>query len=727
MKKILLLFNREIKRYFSSPLAYIIMIVFLIISGWLFASTIFLINRITIENFTINVPLLLMFFAPALSMGLLAGEFHTGTMEVLGSLPIKDREIIFGKFLSAFFLLSLAIVLTLIYPVSISFFGNMDWGQAAGAYIGMILIGGTFLSAGVFASSVSSNQVVSFIVGFSISFALFMMGKILDFVPSYIRPVISYIGIDSHWENMSRGVIDIRDIIYFLSLWGFLFYASLIAFGKRVRIGLYSISSAGLVAGILIVFNILVGGAVLRIDLTENNIYSLSKASKKIAKELKDPVIIKAYFSNNLPARYKVRKKYLQDLLHEYKAYSDSKIRFEFIDPSENEEASREAMLNGIPPLQFTEAGKEKFEIKQGYMGLVMIHADRKEVIPVVEDVRGLEYDLTTNIKKITSEDTLTVGRLGDFNLAEKIEAGIKERYKYVEVVSTGTFAEEKVNSLIVRADENFTDEENRILEYAYSENIPIGIFADRYTVDMENFSSSVFENPVNSFLKQFGLEVDKGLLLDRQNRRVNITTKRGFFTIQNVVDYPFFPLLTDLDKDNPIVKDLDSLTLPFVSPLRIVKSTENFSVRELARTTGNSWINENPNYITPMRTYAPSGSRETGPFPAVAAVEKEGSPFRMMVCSNSRLVDSDFIVTPANVNFFLNTIDWLTQDYSLITIRSKGFETRPMKDVTPAKKTMVKYADILLMPLIVLGFGIYRWKTRELKYLKKKNSYFNG
>lgn len=722
MNRIFLLFKREIKKYFDSPLAYIIIIVFLIMSGWMFSSTIFLINRVTIENFIINVPLLLIFFVPAIAMQLLAEEFNSGTIEILGSLPIKDREIIGGKFLAAFTLLFSAIILTLIYPISISFLGDLDWGQVTGSYIGMLLIGGTFLSIGILASSLSSNQVIAFIIGFAVSFAFFIMGKVTDILPSYIRPVIEYMGIDSHWENLSRGVIDMRDIIYFFSLWIFFIYSSLIAFGRRIRLGFYSISSVGLLSGVLILFNILTSGIVYRMDLTEHKIYSISKASKNIIKALDDPVLIKVYFSKNLPLIYQQRRKYLSDLLHEYRAYSDSRVKFKFLDPSEDESAAREAMANGIPPLKFTEAGKERLEIKQGFMGVMILYQDKKEVIPVVENIEGLEYDLTTRIKKITSKQQRQVGYIGDLGISEELRFNISARYQFERIESSNTLDEKNFVSVVVKTNEDFNDEQIDILRKIAQKKIPLGILADIYKIDMKNFRATKLENKINVFLNAYGIDIEQGLILDLYSQRIGVTTQSGFFTIQNIVDYPYFPRVIDLDKNNPVVRDLKSISFPFVSPLKIIdEKNPEFDVRILAKTSNNSWLDDNPGYMTPMRNYSPPDSASRGPFPVICMIKEKNSLFRMIVVSNSRFIDPKFLVTPSNESLFLNLIDWLTEDHDLITIRSKGISDRPMKELTSAKKTAIKYIDIFLVPFLVLGVGIYRWNTRNVRNLKKK------
>jgi len=166
MRRIWHIFVKEFRHYFDSPLAYMLISVFLLITGWLFSSAIFLVNRASINILTSNMPVLLLFFAAALSMQLVAGEISSGTMELLGTLPIKRGEIVIGKFSAAFAMLSIAVLMTLVLPLSIMPWGDFDWGQIAAAYMGMLLIGSVFLSAGLFASSMTPNSIAAFIAGF---------------------------------------------------------------------------------------------------------------------------------------------------------------------------------------------------------------------------------------------------------------------------------------------------------------------------------------------------------------------------------------------------------------------------------------------------------------------------------------------------------------------------------------------------------------------------------
>ena len=166
------------------------------------------------------MPLLFMFLAPAITMRLLADEKSSGTIELLITLPVKDWQVVVGKFLAAMALLCTALALTLVFAITVRSLGPLDRGPAIGGYIGLVLMGGAYVSIGVMTSSFSRNSIVSFIVAFAISFALYLIGRLTQFVPPSLQALTSFLSIDSHFENISRGVIDSRDVIYYFSVIG---------------------------------------------------------------------------------------------------------------------------------------------------------------------------------------------------------------------------------------------------------------------------------------------------------------------------------------------------------------------------------------------------------------------------------------------------------------------------------------------------------------------------
>ncbi len=217
MNNILTIFKKEMKSYFSSPVAYIVLAVFLGITGWFFTSNLFLGGVVTMRNVFDIIPFIYLFFIPAITMRTFAEEKKSGTIELLLTKPVTDLEIVLGKFLAALSLTAIALLLTWTYVISLSFIGKLDFGAVTGAYLGLLLMAGIYISIGIFASSLTHNQVVAFIISFLIVFALFMLNKVLIFLPSGFASIFEYISIDYHFGNIARGVLDSRNLIYYLS------------------------------------------------------------------------------------------------------------------------------------------------------------------------------------------------------------------------------------------------------------------------------------------------------------------------------------------------------------------------------------------------------------------------------------------------------------------------------------------------------------------------------
>ena len=211
--------KKEIKSYFNAPAAYIVLVIFLLLSGWFFASPLFINNQANLRTLFGIIPLLYLFFIPAITMGLLSREKNTGTMELLATLPIKDSQIIMGKFWASVSLIGVGLLLTLVHFITIMLLGtNVDFGAIFCGYIGLLFLGAVYSSIGIFASSITSNQVVSLIISFFIIFFFFIIKFFLFFVPDFMVGIFQFISIDYHFSNIARGVIDTRNIIYFVSL-----------------------------------------------------------------------------------------------------------------------------------------------------------------------------------------------------------------------------------------------------------------------------------------------------------------------------------------------------------------------------------------------------------------------------------------------------------------------------------------------------------------------------
>ncbi|MFH1255123.1 MAG: ABC transporter permease subunit [bacterium] len=219
LKTIYILFKKELMAYFNSPIAYIFIGVFLVAGNWLFFNSFFLFAQASMRNYFSILPWMFLFLSPAITMRLWAEEKKSGTIELLLTLPITYWQAVLAKFLSALAFLSISLLFSLTIPLSAAFMGNLDWGPVIGGYAGALFLGGSYLALGLFISSITKNQIIAFIIGLAACFAAFIIGA--DFVlagsPQIFAPIMKFIGLGSHFNNIARGVIDTKDIIYYLS------------------------------------------------------------------------------------------------------------------------------------------------------------------------------------------------------------------------------------------------------------------------------------------------------------------------------------------------------------------------------------------------------------------------------------------------------------------------------------------------------------------------------
>jgi ABC-2 type transport system permease protein len=221
MQRTLTIAKREFRGYFNSPAAYIVICLFLFVMGFFFWNPFFLINRASVRSMYDLMAILLMPTAPALTMGLLAEEKRTGTIEILLTMPVRDPEVIIGKYLAALGLLAVLLACTIAYPISVSTLGHLDWGPVFAGYFALLLQGGAMLAIGVLTSSWTDNQLIAFFTSGILCFAFWIVSRFLPFVPQNVASIVEWISFDYHFQDLVRGVFDSRHVIYFLTVIAF--------------------------------------------------------------------------------------------------------------------------------------------------------------------------------------------------------------------------------------------------------------------------------------------------------------------------------------------------------------------------------------------------------------------------------------------------------------------------------------------------------------------------
>lgn len=512
------------------------------------------------------------------------------------------------------------------------------------------------------------------------------------------------------------------------------------------------ITTTLIIVGILAVVNFLSYQIFYRFDLTEGKDYSISSTTKNSLKSLDDVVSIKLYFSKELPSEYMNLKQDVKDILDEYKSYSGGKIKIEEINPSDNEEEQQKIQLLGIPKLRFNVVENDKYEILGGYLGMVIYFEDKKEVIPVVSSSKNLEYEITMAIKKLTLDKIpvigFTVGN-GEVSLTNELQTVSKElnkQYKITTVdLSNGNLISDNIDTLVIFGP---TMEINERSKYLIDQFLMRGgsllIAQDSVVVDQQ-MAASQNKTGLNDILNFYGLKINNNLILDGAFNEVVSFSTGSFFP--SLVNYPFWPkiLKENFDKSNPATANLETAFFPWVSSVDILpeKIGDN-KVLELVKTTDKSWTVDGESVnLDPFQKFAPQGmERQTlavsilGKFESfyegkdhpkkeTEEAEADGNDKEEFISSvdNARITvigDSDFVKenflqrNGNNLIFFQNVVDALTLDPDLINIRSKGVTSRPLKEVSEAKKMSIKYFNIFGVTVLVIILGIIKYNLRK-------------
>jgi len=236
MKNIYIIFKKELANYFNSAIAYIFMAVFLLVSSWLFFQSFFIANQASMRSYFFYLPWIFLFLTPAITMRLISEEKKSGTIELLLTLPVKDWEVILAKFFSALAFLAVMLILSLPIPLIIFHLGTaVDLGPIVGGYLGSLLVGAAFLALGLFISTLNKNQIISFVLALAAGFFIFILGVdfVLMSVPGFLAKILSFLSLGSHFENIAKGVIDSRDLVYYFSFIYLFLYLSEKALASR--------------------------------------------------------------------------------------------------------------------------------------------------------------------------------------------------------------------------------------------------------------------------------------------------------------------------------------------------------------------------------------------------------------------------------------------------------------------------------------------------------------
>ncbi len=530
---------------------------------------------------------------------------------------------------------------------------------------------------------------------------------------------------------------------------------------KKRRYGI--LINVGLIAGILIVVNFLSCDYFSRLDLTEGKSYSVTSSTKNVLKKLDDIISVKVYCSKKMPTHIEPLTQELKDTLQEYQAYSHGKLQVEWIDPADDKETEEKVRRLGIHQAMATSIEKDKQESVRIYLGLGIFYADRKEIIPVIQDMSNFEYDLTSSILKVMSGKLKKIAFLTGHNEHDIskdysiLNSALGKSYDVTTIdTRTGNPIPDDVDTLVVAGPTEITERDKYEIDQFLMKGKNVFFFVDSMDIPTETLQANIKNHQLDNLLGHYGVRVKKDIVLDMGSRvMVPFSTNFGTF----VTNYSPWPKVVHqyMASNLPIVSRIETVAFPWPSSIEIIKeATSGMETVELLKTTEYAWVQEGNFNLDPQGIPSPPRSQlkqytlaaiirgkfrsffADRPIPAPKATDnsnpvpadKDRQTIKECVKPGTILVtgDSDFIANKINeilsrregdnMSFIMNAFDWATLGNDLIGIRAKEICPRLIGETSSATKLFVKVLNIGLVPLLFIIYGLLRFflKQRDRK-----------
>ncbi len=660
MRNIITIFKREIKAYFNSSIAYIFIIGFVLMSCGLFMTNFFLVGNAEMRPFFSTLPLILCVFLPAVSMRLWAEDKKGNTLELLLTFPIKTRELALGKFLASFVFYVISLLATLPIPIMIFILGNPDIGAIISGYIGALLLGSFFLALGIFISGFCKDQIVAFVLSMIACFGFFLLGtdftitSIDGWIPGMGTFLRNALGMSQHFMSFERGIIDNRDLLYFLSGTAMFLILNGFWFEGRLRPKAKTIFTAACLisTGIFILINLtFVDLAIGRYDLTKDKIYTISKASQKILVNLKAPVTVKLFISpsDKMPTQFKTLERNIKDKLEEFRIAAKGKLRYKIFHmetagvtgEKPGEKSLKESIQRkGIIPFQVRSIEADEVGVKLIYSAISIAYKEKaEEVIPRIspESLGNLEYAIISKIYKMTLTrvpqvalfapyqerpvDPALRAAMARLKKSQQTDKIIEDAYEVVPKVleyegykvsrirlTREDPIPEGTDTLIIlepnRLNERQRFEINRFLVNGGSVFLAVQQYDFNYSPGQRGIEVTLLNKQprINPLLDKWGLGVDKDILMDKEIGVITIMGRHPIKNIGNIAMSMSYPvklpiqikvLSQQMDKGVSITSNLSSILYLWGSALKLDKNKLNklgLSVNVLLKSSRDSW-----------------------------------------------------------------------------------------------------------------------------------------
>ncbi|MEQ1856896.1 MAG: Gldg family protein [Longimicrobiales bacterium] len=719
--------RREVRGYFDQPTAYVLVVAFLGISLFLAYRAMYAMGVADLRPIFDMLPMLFAVFVPAATMRSLAEERRSRTLEWLLAQPVSELEVVLGKLLGCWIFVMIALAGTVPTAVAVLLVSDADAGIVVAQYVGAGFLALQFVSLGLWASSFTRNQITAFIVAAMAAFVLFLIGLpvVQIGLPPAIAGGLARLSVLSHFQNVARGVVDLRDVVYFVSTTALFVVLALGAILRerlsharaewgRMRVG------AAVVALLVLVVNLLGSYVRGRIDLTTENLYTLEEGTRDLLAELDDLVEIQLFASSTLPAEMQLQLRDVRDVLADMEGASNGNLRVTEVDPDEDEEAVSEAEQLGIYPVEFNVLSEDQFSVRQGYYGLVIRYAERTDVTPVINRTDDLEFRLASTIYDMTTTDRVGFGYAMGFGMqpigdVPGLMQSLGQRYDIRAVDLTGdTVApidRAQIEVLVIRGPtEPFSDAAlQRVREFVDAGGAVFAML-DPVFLDPESLQPVPITTGLQTLLESRGLTLAPNVVADlASSANVNVGNQGVF---QVVLPYPLWPIARPA-ADHAIVSGLNSITMGWAGAIVI---SDSANVTPLWQTSEAAALRDPTLPILPDQDWnIPEEEWGVRTLAAAVTVPEGDARGRLVVVADATFAEGQFVQpNQGNLAFLANSIDWLAQNEALIRIRSKDRTPPSLIFESDLTRNSVKWGNLVGVPLLFVLFGLWRVTGRR-------------
>lgn len=780
--------KKEFSAFFSSPVGYAIVAVYLVINGlflWVFEGDFNILHAgfADLNSYFFIAPWIFLFLIPAITMRSFSEEISNGTIEILKTKPIADFQIVLGKFLGAFVLVVFSLLPTLVYMYSVyqlgNPVGNIDIGTTLGSFVGLLFLSAAYTSIGIFSSVFSKNQVISFVLSLLICFFFFYGFEAISTynVMGDFDYFIKKMGMYEHFTSIGKGVIDTRDLFYFVVITAFFLILTSYKIANRAKIKSDTMKLIA-VCGVVLFLS---SKIYQRFDVTKDKRYTLSLVSKETLSKINQNVFITVYLEGSFPSEFKRLQTETKQFLQELKS-ENSNVQYKFVDPKGMEE---QLLKKGLMPsrLQIMQGGT--FSELLIFPWAVVQYKNKTEIVSLLKDIKthsqnqqlqssiqNIEYAFVDALHKVSLKKSQKIavlrgnGELPDIRMADFLKT--LKKYYYLAPFTLDSVAKNPQKTLrqlsefdaiiVAKPTQKFTEEEKYTLDQYICNGGKSLWLINQTTVSADSLSVSgetlAYPNDlgVTDLLFKYGVRINYDLITDLQCAKIPLATGNvGSNTQYNFFDWKYHPLLTSTE-NHPINVNIEQVHIQFANGLELLKNPIKKTI--LLQSSSFSKLKGTPSIVSLKNIHKLPKKEEFSAKNIPIAVLLEGSfesaykgrvqPYSLKSIKTQSIDNKMVLVSDGNLianevkegnplplgtdkwsgqkygnkAFLLNAVNYLLGDEGLVHMRAKKIKVQFLNKKKAYEEAFKWQFINILFPLLLLAvFGLVYKYYRKLKY----------